>query len=683
MSYSLKFCFLERKHGKVTDKKVLIDSNEIGYFTGDVEEGKMSGSGVLTINKNNPRILTGIFKEGVLTSGEIKICVDTNQNSFQIFEGEFSHIDENDKPDGIGTIQWKDTSVYHGEFVRGEKNGRGTIIQKKYLNRGQDPVKIEGVFKDGYPSGKCSALYSNGTTYEGEFGEYGKRQGYGICRYKTGAHRLNDGNIYSSGRNYKGDDGFVYEGEWNNNQRQGVGILKDKEGVVIAEGVWEANKLKRGFLIATDGFYDEDVTKIFGNSHFDHDTIPIGFEGEVENFTMFGYGKMVFPNGAIYKGEWSYNKRNGQGQFFFTDFATYEGNWKRNKRDGQGKFIFPDGASYHGEFDKNAFHGKGVLADAQGVVLAEGEWENNKLKSGVILTKNDCYSYDMFERQEGNYFADGLKFGVYEGQIENFYPHGKGKLTLPDDSVLEGEFYEGFIKGIGTMVWPDLTKYEGEFDGFCPHGQGIMSWTDGDVYCGEFVDGERHGKGKLKFEDGAVYIGDFIHNKREGQGNQHYADGTIYEGGWKEDAWHGQGTFDYSDGNIYVGECQLNERHGHGTHNFADGTKYEGGWINDIRNGKGILTDKKGSVLEQGFWADDECITTKVNDFVKENNFDLAIDAYNKLLSKKEFKQLSSSLNQEISKLEALKKEHSLNEILSDFKQGNNDGNKDDFDDFE
>jgi hypothetical protein len=95
------------------------------------------------------------------------------------------------------------------------------------------------------------------------------------------------------------------------------------------------------FVLNESGNGKVNDKKVFLNKNeFGH------YTGDIANFKMHGMGKLIFPNGAIYKGEWKENKRQGKGQFYFTDFATYNGNWENDMRNGQGEFIFPDGASY-------------------------------------------------------------------------------------------------------------------------------------------------------------------------------------------------------------------------------------------------------------------------------------------------------------------------------------------------
>ena len=50
--------------------------------------------------------------------------------------------------------------------------------------------------------------------------------------------------------------------------------------------------------------------------------------------------------------------------------------------------------------------------------------------------------------------------------------------------------------------------YEGELNNYRPHGVGTFRWEDGVVYEGSFKEGRRHGTGTHRLVDGMVYEGE-------------------------------------------------------------------------------------------------------------------------------------------------------------------------------
>jgi len=119
-----------------------------------------------------------------------------------------------------------------------------------------------------------------------------------------------------------------------------------------------------------------------------------GYEGERDTWgkvgkmgNKHGKGKMSYPNGNYYEGEWFHGDMQGKGTFqhnngdgkpmdiyvgnFFKnlqhgeaagtytrhDGATYRGDWKLGRRHGIGLFTWPDGSSYRGFWEEDERHG--------------------------------------------------------------------------------------------------------------------------------------------------------------------------------------------------------------------------------------------------------------------------------------------------------------------------------------
>ena len=115
-----------------------------------------------------------------------------------------------------------------------------------------------------------------------------------------------------------------------------------------------------------------------------------------------------------------------------------------------------------------------------------------------------------------------------------------------------------------------------------PHGKGKMTWPDDEMYEGYWKNGMMHGTGKYTFYlDRSVYEGDFLHDKKNGKGKQTWDDGDIYEGDFKDDDMHGKGKYTYPNGNIYQGDFKHDKRHGKGKQIFTDGRTFNGHFIND------------------------------------------------------------------------------------------------------
>lgn len=54
---------------------------------------------------------------------------------------------------------------------------------------------------------------------------------------------------------------------------------------------------------------------------------------------MNGFGKMEWPDGHAYEGQFEDGAFNGQGKFTYDNGDIYEGDWESDVRHGQGKYF--------------------------------------------------------------------------------------------------------------------------------------------------------------------------------------------------------------------------------------------------------------------------------------------------------------------------------------------------------
>jgi ankyrin repeat protein len=118
-----------------------------------------------------------------------------------------------DCQNGIGKYVDKDGDTYEGDFVKGKKEGSGTLI---YAAGG----KYIGEFKDGALHGYGIKTYKGGDVYQGDFID-GLRHGKGT---------------------YTFTDGDYYEGEYFKGERHGSGKLYTKKTNSFKIGIWKDGK---------------------------------------------------------------------------------------------------------------------------------------------------------------------------------------------------------------------------------------------------------------------------------------------------------------------------------------------------------------------------------------------------------------------------------------------------------
>jgi len=240
-----------------------------------------------------------------------------------------------------------------------------------------------------------------------------------------------------------------------------------------------------------------------------------------------------------------------------------------------------------------------------------------------------------------------------------YYDNCFGTFSADGDKYV-GEWKDNKQHGQGTFTFADGDKYVGEFRDDKFHGQGTYTFADGDKYVGKFRDGKRHGQGTYYAADGTVvgegyfedgelmedrgtsyaaqsdllpcpedpskyydncfgtfsasgwkYVGEWKDNKKHGQGTYTYAGGDKYVGEFRDDKYHGQGTYTSADGHKYVGEFRDDNFHGQGTYTYADGHKYVGEFRDDNFHGQGIRYAADGTVLQEGYWENDELVRSE------------------------------------------------------------------------
>jgi hypothetical protein len=191
----------------------------------------------------------------------------------------FSQCLSGDCNNGYGKYKLSDGSIYTGDFINYQFQGKGTIsyisgntytgdwYNDKMNGKGiflfSDGNRYEGDFVNSIQNGNGTFFYKNGDIYSG-YWVSGTKTGKGSQTFAIGGRY--DGDWVNNTRQGKGNnlypDGSAYEGDWVNNTRQGYGAYFDKKEVVLYEGEWVAD-------------------------------------------TFTGNGKKTYSNGAVEEGNWN------------------------------------------------------------------------------------------------------------------------------------------------------------------------------------------------------------------------------------------------------------------------------------------------------------------------------------------------------------------------------------------
>jgi hypothetical protein len=226
-------------------------------WSGACVEGKISGTGVLTINyvaNNETCTQTGEYKNG-LKHGFVKsLCPDGSSLEGAFTNGVLTGKSVDTGPDGDrwewdfrdalfngkGTHtlaklpnykyqgEFKD-SKYHGQGVQSFPDGEkrvGEFIENQILKglaTYPNKTKYEGEFKNGMPHGNGRFTYEFGTTYTGEF-ENGSFHGAGRLIYVHGDYQIG---LFKNGKFITGTE--KYSGSLADHKRAALELKLEKK----------------------------------------------------------------------------------------------------------------------------------------------------------------------------------------------------------------------------------------------------------------------------------------------------------------------------------------------------------------------------------------------------------------------------------------------------------------------
>jgi hypothetical protein len=471
------------------------------------------------------------------------------------------------------------TPKYYFEGANGDKNyvWKTKKGEEKIIRKYENGNVLESTLRNIYIQ----------LPYNGQFLNF-RFSGNGTITWKNGAEYLGEfKNFIMEGRgSYTfSDKSATYTGDFAQDNFNGFGYIKWNNGN-SCEGEFKDGFLNgEGRMTKANGFYKkgtfikdkDDVIKYFNASNKEVT------EYEYLAIPKSGYAKVEYDNGCIYEGNFKRSKQNGQGSKQWSKINRYVGEFEDNKMSGTGTYYFADGAIYSGDFKDDKFNGQGTMKYADDYIYT-GKWKDDIRNGKGILTRKD-----------GFYIKGIFKDKIYSD--EKYYNNKNEEITLNE--------YNGIPKSGNGKINFGGDIYDGNLENGKPNGKGVYTFVNGNVYEGDFVDGMFDGKGTKKWKNGSSYTGDFKKDKMNGKGIYKFANGTTYDGSFVDDQFEGQGIKKFVNGVTYEGQFKKDEFSGIGVYKWGNGNTYKGEFKNDMFNGKGTIIKLNG-YYKKGEYKDDE-----------------------------------------------------------------------------
>ena len=335
-----------------------------------------------------------------------------------------------------------------------------------------------------------------------------------------------------------------------------------------------------------------------------------------------GEGKVSYPDGSIYEGNWLLGKRHGHGTLTRATGIKIIGEWQDDKLHGwTSTRSQTKDWEQRIEFINGKPHGPGAAIDSSG--KTETFWQTDESGMTMTIFGNSCRAGctikadgkilveidDDTEKPyikakiHGYYFNTGTRIYLRDGSFSIEYDDGeveirKGNLSYPELEL----FGTGELTVTGT--W-GRRHWSGTFTDDNLYGYATATYEDDSCYEGMFADSYKYFWGKLTVphksgED--KYVGQWRDGSRHGRGKETYADGSSYVGQWEYGRYHGRGKRIFPDQSSYEGEWKNGRFYGRGVRVYEDASSYAGQWKNGLYDGLGTKKNRDGKVVYVGVW---------------------------------------------------------------------------------
>ena len=310
----------------------VISHPDAGQYEGEFSESQKTGIGTFTWVNGDQYV--GSWENDTLTGNGVYIFADGS-----VLDGTFEA-----NQFISGTYSFDNET---GNYVVTYRDGSMILAKINFA----DGSIYSGSCSDGLISGYGEIKYPNGDTYKGDY-KAGKRNGEGIYNWSIGdsySGEWKNDEMYGTGT-YKFNTGEVLDGLFKDNcfisgsyktsteAGSYTFVLENSKPIALEM------KLENGFIY--DGEFSNNNLNGRGTL-----TYPSGDEyiGEFVNGVRSGDGIYTWKNGACYTGSWSNDLMNGRGTYYYSDDSEgYKlvGTFVDNKPDGECTYYLTSSRSY-------------------------------------------------------------------------------------------------------------------------------------------------------------------------------------------------------------------------------------------------------------------------------------------------------------------------------------------------
>ena len=542
-------------------------------------------------------------------------------------------------PHGRGVMTYCNHDQFVGDWVRGQRQGRGKMVfstapfrvvervdregqpvppspqevrEAELVAAAPRPLYIEytGDWSGDLPHGQGECLYPDGSVYSGSFAS-GLATGQGRTQYANGDwyEGGNAGGIRQGRGVYTwSGSGNSYDGEWKAGKRFIPDYLSAVAGGVAAlddQAHWafllshrythaETGEVYEGeSQYGEEGDWAKSAAERQQRSRLSAAALaglmsrpPHPSDPDSPAFVRHGLGVLrATPTNTVYShwmGHWLLDLREGLGRLYLLPSASSPSSSSSSSAAVHPGHIVE--GVWAADLPPHTGHVQAVAAEASRSYSFHGLLSASILPIAGVAEEMDDASLSSDVRMRSSVDL-----------------HTWSRLTLSRlqrSTTLDRSVSPSLLCSPSSAAFVHVAVPLSSAFALLPSGVGSFHFPNGDVYYGQMLAGKAEGKGQARY----VYPDAAAAGTQKPQGSLSH---QVYVGRWRAGRRDGLGQLTYADRSCYTGDWRRGDRHGLGiftaslpsaasppqsaSASSSSLYEYEGDWANDRPNGRGVL----------------------------------------------------------------------------------------------